>query len=50
MLLIIALALILVLALTAFSFTLHLLFSPWLLVAAIGVLIWLRVRPRRSRR
>jgi len=48
MLWIIAFALILLLALTALSLTLHLLFSPWLLVPAIGVLTWLRVRPRRS--
>lgn len=50
MFLIIAFVLILILALTALSFTLHLLFSPWLLVAAIGVLIWLKFRPRRSHR
>jgi hypothetical protein len=50
MLWIIAVALIVILALTALSFTLHLLFSPWLLVAAVGVLIWLKFRPRRYRR
>jgi hypothetical protein len=50
MLWIIAVALIVILGLTALSFTLHLLFSPWLLVAAIGVLIWLKVRRRRSHR
>jgi len=46
---IIAIALIAILALAVLSFTLHLLFSPWLLLVAIGVLAWLRFRPRRSR-
>jgi hypothetical protein len=50
MLWIVALALIAIVALTVLSFTLHFLFSPWLLVAAIGVLAWLRFRPRRARR
>jgi hypothetical protein len=49
MLLIIAAVLAAILALTVLSFTLHLLFSPWLLVA-IGVLVLLRFRPRRSHR
>jgi len=49
MLLIIAAVLVAILALTVLSFTLHLLFSPWLLVA-IGVLVLLRFRPRRSHR
>ena len=47
---IIALALVVVLALIVVSFAVHLLFSPWLLVVAIGVLVWLKVRSRRSRR
>ncbi len=47
--LIIALVLIAMVALTILSFTLHFLFSPWLLVA-IGILVWIRFRPRRSRR
>ena len=46
---IIALALIAVVALIIVSFTLHLLLSPWLLVAGIGVLAWIKLRPRRSR-
>jgi hypothetical protein len=50
MLWIIALALIVLGALAVLSFTLHVLFSPWLLVVAIGVLLWLRLRPRRSHR
>ena len=46
---IIALALIAIVALTVLSFTVHFLFSPWLLVA-IAVLAWIKFRPRRSRR
>ena len=46
---IIAIVLIAILALAVLSFTLHLLFSPWLLLVAIGILAWLRFRPRRSR-
>jgi len=47
--LIIALALIAIVALTVVGFALHLIFSPWLLVA-IGVLVWIKFRPRRARR
>jgi hypothetical protein len=50
MLWIIALILIAVLVLAVVSFALHLLFSPWLLLAAIGILAWLRFRPGRPRR
>jgi hypothetical protein len=46
---IIAIVLIAILALAVLTFTLHLLFSPWLLLVAIGILAWLRFRPRRSR-
>jgi len=49
MLWIIAIALIAILALAVLGFILHLLFSPWLLLVAIGILAWLRFRPRRSR-
>jgi hypothetical protein len=45
---IIALALIAVVALAVLGFAVHLLFSPWLLVAAIAVLAWIKFRPRRS--
>jgi len=45
---IIALVLIAIVALTVLSFTAHLLFSPLVLVV-IGILLWLRFRPRRSR-
>ena len=46
---IIALVLIAVVALIVVSFTLHILFSPWLLVA-VGILLWIKFRPRRSHR
>jgi hypothetical protein len=44
---ILALILIAIVALTVLSFTMHILFSPWLLLA-IGILAWIRFRPRRS--
>jgi hypothetical protein len=44
---IIALVLIAIVALTILSFTVHLLFSPWLLLA-IGILVLIKFRPRRS--
>jgi hypothetical protein len=44
---IIALALIVIVALTVLSFALHLLFSPWLLVA-VAIVAWIKFRPRRS--
>jgi hypothetical protein len=44
---IIALVLIAIVALTVLTFTVHILFSPWLLVA-IGLLVWIKFRPRRS--
>jgi hypothetical protein len=50
MLWIIAAVLVVILALALLSFTVHLLFSPWLLVVAIGFLVWLKFRSRRSRR
>jgi len=50
MLWIIAAVLVVILALTLLSFAVHLLFSPWLLVVAIGLLVWLKFRSRRSRR
>ncbi|HEX7268253.1 MAG TPA: hypothetical protein VF256_12590 [Streptosporangiaceae bacterium] len=46
---IIAFVLIAIVALTVLSFTVHILFSPWLLVAAIAILAWIKFRPRRSR-
>jgi len=47
--LIIGVALIAIVALIVLSFTLHFLFSPWLLVA-LGILAWIKFRPRRSHR
>jgi Flp pilus assembly protein TadB len=47
---IIALILIAIVALTVLSFTVHLLFSPLLLLVVIAVLAWMVFRPRRSRR
>ena len=46
---IIALVLIAIVALIVVSFTMHILFSPWLLVA-VGILLWIKFRPRRARR
>ena len=43
---IIALALIVIVALVVLSIAVHVLFSPWLLVA-IAVLAWIKFRPRR---
>ena len=43
-----ALALIAIVALTILTFTVHFLFSPWLLVV-IAILAWIKFRPRRSR-
>ena len=46
---IIALVLIAIVALTVLGFAVHVLFSPWLLLAVIGVLAWVKFDPRRSR-
>ena len=46
---ILALVLITILAVAVVGFAVHLLFSPWLLVAAVAVLVWIKFRPRRSR-
>ena len=46
---IIALALVAIVALIVLSFAVHLLFSPWLLVA-IAILAWIKFGPRRSRK
>ncbi len=45
---IIAIALVVVVALMVLGFALHLLFSPWLLVA-VAILAWIKFRPRRTR-
>ena len=46
---VIAFVLIAVVALAVLSFTVHVLFSPWLL-AAIAIAAWIKFQPRRSRR
>ena len=45
---IIALVVIAIVALTVLGFAVHVLFSPWLLVA-IAILAWIKFRPRHSR-
>ncbi len=46
---IIALIIIAIVALTVLSFAMHVLFSPWILLAVIAILAWVKFRPRRSR-
>jgi hypothetical protein len=48
MLAIIVLVLAAIAALTVLGFALHILFSPWILVA-IAIVAWIKFRPRRSR-
>lgn len=48
MIAIIALVLVVLAALLVLSFAVHVLFSPWLLLVAVGVLAWIKFRPRRS--
>jgi hypothetical protein len=45
----IALAFILILALAVLGFTVHLLFSPWLWVAVIAIVAFVKFRPRSRR-
>jgi hypothetical protein len=47
---IIAVVLIAIVALTVLGLAAHILFSPWLLLVAIGILVWIKFRPRRFRR
>ena len=49
MLAIIALILIAIAGLAILGFAAHILFSPWLLLAAAGILLLIKFRPRRSR-
>jgi hypothetical protein len=46
---IIVLALVAIVAVSVLGLAWHFLFSPWLLVA-IGILAWIKFRPRRSHR
>jgi len=50
MLVLIAAVLIAIVALTVLGFAVHILFSPWILLAVIGILAWVKFGPRRSRR
>ena len=45
---VLALVLVAVVALIVASFALHVLFSPWILLA-VGILLFIKFRPRRSR-
>jgi hypothetical protein len=47
---IIVLVVMAVVALAVLSLVAHLLFSPWLLLAAIAILAWIKFGPRRSHR
>ncbi len=44
---ILALVLLAIVALAVVGFAMHILFSPWLQVA-LGILVWIKFRPRRS--
>ena len=50
MLAIIALILIVIVALAILGVAAHILFSSWLLLVAVGILLWVKFGPRRSRR
>jgi hypothetical protein len=47
---IIAVALLALVAFIVLGVVVHLLFSPWLLVAAVAIVAWIKFGPRRSRR
>jgi hypothetical protein len=46
---IVAVVLLAVLALIVLGAAVHLLFTPWLLLVAVGVVAWIKLRPGRSR-
>ena len=46
---IIAIAVAVIIGIAVVSFAVHLLFSPWLLLVAVGILAWVKFRPGRSR-
>ena len=50
MLALVALVIIALVALSVVGFALHLLFSPWILVAAVAIVAWMKFRPNRSQR
>jgi hypothetical protein len=37
-------------ALAVLGFAVHVLFSPWLLLAAVAIVAWIKFRPRRTQR
>jgi hypothetical protein len=45
---IIALVALAILAVVVLGAVVHLLFSPWLLLAAVAVVAWVKFRPRRT--
>jgi uncharacterized membrane protein len=46
----IGLVLIVLVAIAIFGMALHVLFSPWLLLVAVGIVAWIKFRPDRSHR
>ena len=50
MLAVLALVLIAIVAFAVLSFAVHTLLSPWLLLVAVGILVWVKFRPRHSHR
>ena len=49
MLAIISLVVFAIVAFAILSFAVHTLLSPWLLLLAVGILVWIKFRPRHSR-
>jgi hypothetical protein len=45
---IIALVVMAIVTVIVLDFAAHVLFSPWLLLVALGVLVWIKFGPRRS--
>ena len=45
---IIALVVLAIVAVIVLDFAVHVLFSPWLLLVALGALAWIKFGPRRS--
>ena len=45
----IAIVLAVIVGLAVLGIAVHLLFSPWLLVAAVAVFAWIKLRPRGTR-
>jgi hypothetical protein len=46
---ILAIALVVILAVVVLTAAVHLLFSPWLLLAVVAVVAWIKFRPRGNR-